>query len=141
MKIDDLLREAGQGARGEGCRPAVEDRLREEFRRRHRRTARPTWLAAAAAFAAVAWFVARTPDPVAPPVAREVRTEFFAFDPLAAEGVGDAYIVRVRVPRATMASYGIPVNPESLDQRVEADLLVGGDGAARAIRFVRTSGR
>lgn len=138
MKIEDLLREAGREAASEGCRPEVEDRLREEFRRRHRLAVWPAWLAAAAAFAGVAWFVARAPEPAIAPVARELRTDFFAFDPLAAEGVTDAYIVRVKVPRATMASFGIPVSPDNFDQRVDADLLVSGDGAPRAIRFVRT---
>lgn len=139
MKIEDLLREAGRDGAGEGCRPEIEDRLRKEFRRRHRRVLWPAWLAAAAAFAGLAWLVARAPEPASPPVAQEVRTEFFAFDPLAAEGVTDPYIVRVKVPRATMASFGIPVSPDSFDQRVEADLLVSGDGAPRAIRFVRAA--
>lgn len=141
MKIEDLLKEAGREGVSEGCRPEIEDRLREAFRQRHRRPAWPAWLAAAAAGAALLWVVARTPEPAAAPVAREVRTEFFAFDPLAAEWVGDAYIVRVRVPGSTMAAYGIPVTPDSFDRRVDADLLVSGDGAPRAIRFVRTSVR
>lgn len=141
MKIEDLLREAGREGRSQGCRPEVEDRLRAEFRRTRRRAAWRGWLAAAAAFAGLAWLVARVPEPASPPVAQEVRTEFFAFDPLAAEGVTDPYIVRVRVPKSTMASFGFPVSPDSFDQQVEADLLVSGDGAPRAIRFVRTAVR
>lgn len=139
MTIQDLLSEAGRECRSAGCRPEVEDRLRAEFRRMRRPAAWRGWLGAAAAFAAAAWLVTRAPEPAAAPAAQELRTEFFAFDPLAAEGVTDAYIVRVRVPKATMASFGIPVSPDSFDQRVEADLLVSGDGAPRAIRFVRTA--
>jgi hypothetical protein len=45
--------------------------------------------------------------------------------------------MRVQVPRATMASFGLPVNQDLLDQRVDADVLLGSDGNARAIRFVR----
>lgn len=138
MKIEDLLREAGRDGAGEGCHPHVEDRLRQEFRRWRRRTPGTARLAAAAAIVVAAWLAVRTPEPAEKAAARELRTEFFTLDPLAAEGMTDLYIVRVKVPRATMASFGIPVSPESFDERVEAELLVSGDGAPRAIRFVRT---
>jgi hypothetical protein len=138
VKIEDLLREAGREGRSEGCRPQVEDRLISEFRRKNRKAAWPAWMAVAAACVALAWMVARVPEPAAAPVAQEVRTEFFALDPLAEEGIAGAYVVRVKVPQSTMASFGIPVNADHFDQRVDADLLVSSDGAARAIRFVRT---
>jgi hypothetical protein len=141
VNIEDLLKEAARESRGEGCGPEVEGRLRHQFRRRQRRPAWPAWFGAVAACAAAAWIVARAREPVAAPVVREVRTEFFAVDPLAGEGMTDAYLVRVKVPRATMAAYGIPVSADSFDERVEADILVSGDGAVRAIRFVRTEVR
>ena len=64
-----------------------------------------------------------------------------AFIPLA-EGRGLApadslQLVRVELPRAALVSFGLPMNVERVDQRVKADLLVGNDGVARAIRFVR----
>jgi hypothetical protein len=46
-------------------------------------------------------------------------------------------IYRVQVPRVTLASYGMPMQPNSLNATVTADLLVGSDGIARAVRFVR----
>jgi hypothetical protein len=68
----------------------------------------------------------------------EVVTDFI---PLAhgggfAAGEG-AHVVRVEVPRTALARFGLPVNAENSDERVKADVLLGEDGIARAIRFVR----
>ena len=49
----------------------------------------------------------------------------------------DAQMVRVELPRSAMASFGLPVNIDRADQRVKADVLLGADGLARAIRFVQ----
>lgn len=48
-------------------------------------------------------------------------------------------IVRVEVPAATLISYGVPLTGEAMSEQVEADLLVGQDGLARAIRFLPPS--
>lgn len=48
-------------------------------------------------------------------------------------------VMRVRLPRQTLRSFGIPVNEERMFERVPADLLMGEDGVARAIRFVSAS--
>jgi hypothetical protein len=68
----------------------------------------------------------------------EIATEFL---PL---GYGNALnlqdggqIVRVEVPRSTLASFGLPVNMNRVSERVKADVLFGADGSARAIRFVQ----
>jgi len=45
-------------------------------------------------------------------------------------------LVRVLLPRNAMASYGIPVNQELADRPVTAQVLIGQDGVARAIRFL-----
>jgi hypothetical protein len=47
-----------------------------------------------------------------------------------------AEIYRVRVPRATLSSFGV-LPDGRLDESMEADLVVGSDGVARAIRFIR----
>jgi hypothetical protein len=49
----------------------------------------------------------------------------------------DGQIVRVELPRSALHSFGIPVNAERANERVKADVLLGHDGVARAIRFVR----
>lgn len=46
-------------------------------------------------------------------------------------------LVRVQLPRAALASLGLPLNVERENESVKADVLLGNDGLARAIRFVR----
>jgi len=46
-------------------------------------------------------------------------------------------IVRVELPRAALLSFGLPVNMARVDERVKADVVIGADGLARAIRFVQ----
>ena len=46
-------------------------------------------------------------------------------------------IVRVELPRSALASFGLPVNADRINERVKADVVIGNDGIARAIRFVR----
>jgi hypothetical protein len=49
----------------------------------------------------------------------------------------EGQVVRVELPRSALQSFGLPVNAESAGERVKADVLLGHDGVARAIRFVR----
>jgi hypothetical protein len=46
-------------------------------------------------------------------------------------------VIRVQMPRSALITLGLPVNVERADEPVMADLLIGEDGLARAIRFVR----
>jgi hypothetical protein len=46
-------------------------------------------------------------------------------------------VVRVELPRYAMARFGLPVNMDRYDEKVKADVLMGVDGLARAIRFVQ----
>jgi hypothetical protein len=70
--------------------------------------------------------------------AQEVATEFI---PLVQAGpytqAEEGHLVRVELPRSALASFGLPVNAEAPGGRVKADVLMGQDGVARAIRFVR----
>lgn len=67
--------------------------------------------------------------------AGEITTEFIPLAGFAqSEGV---HLVRVELPRSALSSFGIPVNAERAGGRVKADVLLGEDGTARAIRFVR----
>lgn len=66
---------------------------------------------------------------------REIVTDFFPLmdvPPPFERG----QLLRVVVPVATMRTVGLPVNPERWSDRVQADVLVGEEGMARAIRFV-----
>ncbi|HVF68676.1 MAG TPA: hypothetical protein VM914_13485 [Pyrinomonadaceae bacterium] len=65
----------------------------------------------------------------------EITTEFIQLAGFAqSEGV---HLVRVELPRSALTSFGIPVNADRAGERVKADVLLGEDGTARAIRFVR----
>ncbi len=68
---------------------------------------------------------------------REVATEFLPLqygEILAPLESGN--LVRVRLPRSSLTSFGLPVAEERMAERISADVLLGEDGTARAIRFV-----
>jgi hypothetical protein len=46
-------------------------------------------------------------------------------------------VVRLEMPRSALIAFGLPVNVGQADALVEAELLLGEDGMARAIRFLR----
>jgi hypothetical protein len=70
--------------------------------------------------------------------AQEVATEFIPLMQGAQyASAEEGHLVRVELPRAALASFGLPVNAEATAGRVKADVLLGEDGIARAIRFVR----
>ena len=48
-----------------------------------------------------------------------------------------AQIIRVSVPSSDMVQFGLPVRLDAGPERVTADVVLGEDGVARAIRFVR----
>ena len=84
--------------------------------------------------------VAPAPKPVRrarqpQPEPREIVTEFY---PLmdAPPPFERGQLLRVVVPASTMRSVGLPINPARWSERVQADVLVGEEGMARAIRFV-----
>jgi hypothetical protein len=52
-----------------------------------------------------------------------------------------AQMLRIKLPRSAMLSYGLPVDPDRVDEPISADLVVGNDGMARAIRFVHEQTR
>ena len=49
---------------------------------------------------------------------------------------GGVQMVRVELPRTTLLSFGFPMSEEKAREPIKADVLVGEDGRARAIRFV-----
>src|SRR5579884_1705953 len=66
---------------------------------------------------------------------REIATRFYPLMP-SAPPLERAMLVRVTVPAVTMRAVGLPVGDDHLTDPVEADVLVGQDDLARAIRFV-----
>jgi hypothetical protein len=131
--------------------PAVEARLRAEVRAMGARSHgwnRGTLLALAAALAVCVsvpalWWSTQdhamsTGAPGASQIAREATTEFF---PLFFGSVpaSSEHIVRIEVPRASLVQFGL-ASAHDMNRTtgtVLADVLVGEDGLARAVRFVR----
>lgn len=64
----------------------------------------------------------------------ENATEFIALSYLPASESGQ--VVRVKVPRSMLVSLGVSTNVERGKELINAEVVVGDDGAARAIRFL-----
>jgi hypothetical protein len=152
MTPQELLKELGRAT--PGCPPEMEERLRLLYRaeaervqaERARSLSNRFWwwpgLAVAAAAAALVFWAPKPAQTLSSPavpsaaVVNEVYTDFYALDAGAVGMAPAGAVMRVRVPRATMRQFGLPVNPELLSDRVEAEVLLGQEGTARAIRFV-----
>lgn len=70
-------------------------------------------------------------------LATEVATSFYPLPDADVSPVDEAAIVRVQLPRSAMRLVGLPVNEDRVDERIQADVVVGQDGLARAVRFVQ----
>ena len=131
--------------------PDVEKRLLREVRaisqaRRHR-----TWLAVSSvaavlvlAIALYTWRIGNknSSDAVQSPSAPEEATAEVATDflplPYYHVPMNTGSTVRIEVPAETLVSFGLaPTDFRERDGKVQADVLVGEDGLARAVRFVR----
>jgi hypothetical protein len=90
----------------------------------------------------------RQPEAVRPPAQRTVelavaqsQADYDGFIPLPnSAGVAtdeeDVNLVRVEVPRSTMIALGLDVSADRAEELVEADVLLGSNGVARAVRFL-----
>ncbi|HEY9404600.1 MAG TPA: hypothetical protein VIQ24_18220, partial [Pyrinomonadaceae bacterium] len=141
-------REPSQTARRDDSpRPARRDDAQRASHNSARTTATPKMIASrqvidggSAIFAADEGEVAANQAGVAAkPNEAETVTEFIplvAGAPAAAP-LESGQLVRVQLPRAALASLGLPLNAERGNETVKADVLLGSDGLAHAIRFVR----
>lgn len=75
------------------------------------------------------------PQPRAARVKREVATKFYPLMEVAPP-FERGELVRMTVPASAMRDVGLFVNASNLDDPVQADVLIGQEGLARAIRFV-----
>lgn len=104
-------------------------------------------MAAVVLLTAVAgWYLARRPaaqvgpSSKARPSGRQVHyTDFFPLSRRALDHDEPAQLVRIRLPRREMRRFGLPVTEEFERSPVEADVVIGQDGIARAVRFVSPS--
>ena len=71
-------------------------------------------------------------------VTNEIATDFMPLGYMNAASLQDGgQIIRVELRRSALANFGVPVNMDRYNERVKADVLLGVDGMARAIRFVQ----
>jgi hypothetical protein len=142
--LQDLLREAGR-ATPRNAPEEVEAALRAEFRahrqRGRRRQISFALIAASILLLMTAALLRVAPKP-APAAARTPGLERTTpFLPMAGRELlapmEYGHVIRVRLPRSTMASFGLPVNEARAGEMVSADVLLGEDGLARAVRFIQ----
>jgi hypothetical protein len=117
-----------------------------------------TWASAAAATVAMALYLVGGHSPQPRPAGRSTGSRVQlalapapdAVDPETGEAEGfiplpnapqiladeDVNIVRLEVPRSSMIALGYPVSDGPASQEIEADVVLGTDGLARAVRFV-----
>lgn len=124
------------------ARPAVQQRLLACFR--ERRNKKPLWayLAGAAASTAlviglyVALWRGNNAGPRVSATESDQTAGFIAL-PYAQSGVPleQPVIVHVNIPVSELGAMGVPFTVNAAKESVSADLLVGQDGVARAVRF------
>ena len=66
----------------------------------------------------------------------EVATDYLPLT-FTADAPESGHLVRVRVPRSALIAFGLPMNVDRAGEMVKADVFIGDDGLARAIRFVQ----
>jgi hypothetical protein len=123
---------------------AIAAAVRSAGRAAPHRPGRHAWIAwplALAAALAMLSFVVRSLAPVqdgpAEALPATAHLQFTPVVPLAEiQETGDALVVPARVPRMTLAQFGVPVDPARADDTVDTELLVRRDGALLAYRFV-----
>jgi hypothetical protein len=151
-KLSTALREIAADDRHMGASPAVRQRLLRDVESIARARRARVWVGQLAIAAALVtavvlpvWYGAvRSPDrgPLTPGerIDRTVREEATQFFPLPYSDVPapDGYMVRMQVPRSALNSFGVAGfgTPGDTSPTVLADVLVGSDGLARAVRFV-----
>jgi anti-sigma factor RsiW len=169
QRLASGLRTMANDMRAVAAPPRLEVSLLNAFRREmmpaRPRPARVRWMpafswAAAAAVVigmGVLWMAPRHQPPVAPvthhkSAASTVELASLADDgaeddgfiPLPnAERVGpndDVHVVQMELPRSAMLVVGYDVSPERVSEPVEAEVILGPDGLARAVRFMDPDG-
>lgn len=139
--LETALRELAESDAAAQAPPGIGQSLRAAFRaqavRRARRPKGVWWLAAAAATLAV-WSAIHESAPRGPAETADEADSagFLALvegEPLAE--LDAVQVVRVRLPGSALARLGGPLGAAA-DDFVDAQVILGQDGIARAIRFV-----
>ena len=79
-------------------------------------------------------------EPVSGSGVEEVATDFLPLSEASnLDPLESGQVVRVELPRSALVSFGLPMNVERADEPITADVLLGEDGVARAVRFVKNN--
>jgi hypothetical protein len=74
-------------------------------------------------------------------IEEEIASDFIRLtSDTALSAMESGQLVRVLLPRSALASFGLPINQELMNEPVTAQVLIGQDGVARAIRFLSKTG-
>jgi len=158
-ELEAGFRALAASSRRLGAPARVETRLLKDFRRQAGTPSRGparrwipvlTWAAALAAMVALAVFLVRPREPEAVRPASHRGIEMAMLQPqedsdgfiplpnsagVAADG-DEVNLVRMEVPRSTMIALGLDVSADRAEELVEADVMLGSNGIARAVRFL-----
>lgn len=70
--------------------------------------------------------------------AAEVATDFFPLTFTAdSAALESGHVVRVKIARTALIAFGLPMNVARAGELITADVVIGDDGLARAIRFIQ----
>ena len=117
--------------------PQVKERLASAYRARHPRKA-PIWIYAAAAVVLLALGLSfHKRHPASPPADFVYNAQGFVALPYSQSGVPleSMAVIRVQITPSALSSMGVAVPAAASTARVKADVLVGQDGVARAVRL------
>lgn len=150
--LSETLRAIAEDERRMGASPHVRQQLLIDVESIARGRRARVWMGQLALAAGLVtavvlpvWYGALRPSDDAPrargegivETVREEATEFFPlpYNEVPAPG---GYMVRMQVPRSALTSFGVTGfgTPGDTSPTVLAEVLVGGDGLARAVRFV-----
>ncbi len=135
LELNAALRQLAASAKNLEAPPAVEAAVLCAFRRR-RGVRGSRWMLRLAA-AVVLALLGGAAGLLLRPQRREVVTEFapllYGDDWRPLDG---GRLVRVRLPRSALSRFGLPVSQDRAAEPIHADVLVGHDGLARAVRLV-----
>jgi hypothetical protein len=138
--LSAALRMLAEDLQNQEPSPSVRQALEREVRAvaRRRRLWKRLLPAVAAAVVILGLFLHASlrRRPADQPATAQVVHEFLAVPGAPRVTDGFSHVIRVRLPRTEMRRFGFPVREGSLPSLVEADVLVGRDGLARAVRFV-----
>lgn len=136
----ELRRERDAVAAPAGVQISVMAEFRARRNKRMIHDPRAWWTLAAAAVVAIAFLLMPARAPKREPLITESNGYATEFIPLrfgrAAEPNEMLQVIRIRLPARELTRLGVPLPPDLARSTVKADVLLGEDGVAKAIRFV-----